>query len=195
MILIILFVSISFVQCRDIRAISIKDEPPYPVSRGTPLSKNLNLICINGHKMGVKCVCKAGFSGEFCQNKMYCQDFNRTSDGSCEACMENYEGNFCDTPICKHGTVDKSVQKCNCTEPYSGEFCNKFVKADVLLFHNQKMRSFGPLGFLFIIPMALIYYCCEKDSEKRKVQRYAKILEGEEFEVSHKAVKNILNEK
>uniref|UniRef100_A0A0N4Z0I8 EGF-like domain-containing protein n=1 Tax=Parastrongyloides trichosuri TaxID=131310 RepID=A0A0N4Z0I8_PARTI len=187
-----LFFIVTFIQST---ILPIKNEPPYPVSRGTPLVKNNNLICVNGHKSGLKCICKPGFSGEFCQNKMYCINYNRTNEGECDGCLDHYEGSYCDVPICKHGKASEKDQKCICDEPYSGEFCDKFNKADVLLFHNQKMRMFGPIGFLAIIPMALIYYCCEKDSKKRKIRRYAKILEGEEFEVCHKAVKKILEDK
>ncbi|CEF63364.1 Epidermal growth factor-like domain-containing protein [Strongyloides ratti] len=194
---ILVIISIIILQSIDINSLSIpiKNEPPYPVVRGTQISKNSNLICINGLKSGTKCLCKPGYSGESCQNKMFCQNFNLTRDGLCESCMDNYEGDFCDTPICKHGKTNVGDQKCICDSPYSGEFCDKINKADVLLYHNQKMRMFGPIGFLALIPMALFYYCCERGSKKRKLQRYAKILEGEQFDVCPKAVKTILDEK
>jgi hypothetical protein len=92
---------------------------------------------------------------------MYCNSYERESNGSCVSCAPNFTGPDCIDIECEHGEPDKYEQKCVCIPPYKGDFCNKLETEDVYLLYNTRVAVLGPLGALSIIPMILLYYCCE----------------------------------
>uniref|UniRef100_A0A7E4ZTF6 EGF-like domain-containing protein n=1 Tax=Panagrellus redivivus TaxID=6233 RepID=A0A7E4ZTF6_PANRE len=127
------------------------------------------LICVNGTAKHGACECDKNFVGRHCERKMFCRSNERDRDGSCLSCQENYEGIYCDRPICKNGQEDEFEPRCVCNKPYSGEFCDKLVTSDVYHFYNTKMvQAIGPLGALTLIPLFLIYYGCEYLAQKRQ---------------------------
>uniref|UniRef100_A0AC34QLM5 EGF-like domain-containing protein n=1 Tax=Panagrolaimus sp. JU765 TaxID=591449 RepID=A0AC34QLM5_9BILA len=156
-----------------------------------------NLVCVHGEEYAGKCQCKPGYLGHHCELKAYCKSNDRNSDGSCHACQENYEGNYCEKIICEHGIPDENEQKCICEQPYSGTYCRNLTTADVYLYYNSKMvNSIGPFGAITIIPLILIYYGCESLARKRQVKRIGQLLSGNQnVSIDSQALKNLLDDK
>uniref|UniRef100_A0A914P6W7 EGF-like domain-containing protein n=1 Tax=Panagrolaimus davidi TaxID=227884 RepID=A0A914P6W7_9BILA len=150
-------------------------------------------VCLNGRELtDGKCQCNYNYTGENCERAMHCLGKSRSSNGSCIDCKEHYYGEYCDLLNCTNGIQDEYYQKCICDKPYSGDFCDQLVTADVYLFYNSKMM--GPFGALTIIPLLLIYYGCESKAQKRQVKRIGDMMSDQNVNVDSEAVKNLLDD-
>ncbi|RCN51429.1 EGF-like domain protein [Ancylostoma caninum] len=139
-----------------------------------------NKSCVNGELEGDRCFCKDGWTGVLCHRRMNCDGFERHSNGSCIMCGEGWIGPDCDIIDCSgHGTPNYDLTSCKCEKPYSGKFCEKFLRKDVYSFYNNKVVSrIGALGALTCIPLVVIYATCDRYAKRRRQERVEKHLEG-----------------
>uniref|UniRef100_A0A915E6Y4 EGF-like domain-containing protein n=1 Tax=Ditylenchus dipsaci TaxID=166011 RepID=A0A915E6Y4_9BILA len=154
------------------------------------------IICENGSEVNGACLCKQGYAGAHCERKMHCLSFERTRNGSCFSCKENFEGDRCEHIFCEHGQEAEFEQKCICERPFTGAHCNELITRDVYFFYNSRVATIGPLGALILIPMFLIYYGCEHYAKKRQVHRIEKIwMDQTNVSVDSDRIKSLLAEK
>lgn len=135
------------------------------------------MICVHGSAVGGRCVCEQGWAGTNCHRQMHCASFERTANGSCTNCMSNYSGDRCEYLECQNGGEEMGEQdepKCNCPNPYSGQFCEELLTKNIYFFYNSKVATLGPLGLISVIPMIGVYVLCERFARKRQVRRIEK---------------------
>ncbi|CAI5451098.1 unnamed protein product [Caenorhabditis angaria] len=135
--------------------------------------------CINGSPEGDKCYCIDGWTGDFCHRPMHCGGYERQQNGSCTECEKGWVGPDCDIINCNGvGTPNGDLTKCNCNEPYTGDYCEFAETKDIYRWYNNFTSSIGPIGIITIIPLALIYMCCEHFAKKRQLRRVEQHLNG-----------------
>ncbi|CAL2044459.1 unnamed protein product [Caenorhabditis brenneri] len=135
--------------------------------------------CINGTPEGDRCFCVEGWTGTLCHRKMMCAGFERLQNGSCIECQVGWAGSDCDIIDCHgNGMPNYDLTECTCTVPYSGKYCEIADTKDIYKWYNNFTSSIGPIGILTIIPLALIYMCCEHFAKKRQLRRVEQHLNG-----------------
>nr|CAD2194573.1 unnamed protein product [Meloidogyne enterolobii] len=137
--------------------------------------QNKLIICYKGRVVRGVCVCDQNYIGKFCEREMHCLGFERTENGSCYNCKENFWGINCDRPKCKHGGKENNyTQKCQCISPHSGVHCEVLRVEDVYYHYNTRAYIIGPIGVLLIIPMVICFIVCERNARKRQINRIQK---------------------
>ncbi|CAJ0941334.1 unnamed protein product, partial [Mesorhabditis belari] len=153
--------------------------------------------CVNGTLANGICLCDFGYTGTMCHRKMNCDTLERLPNGSCEPCVKGWAGADCDRIDCgENGAPNGDHTRCRCEDPYSGEYCDVLKTGDVLHSYNRYFTTIGPLGVIFVIPLALMVRACNKASAKlrtAKVERHLEthIVKGMDLDpkVIHKLLK------
>ncbi|UMM32380.1 hypothetical protein L5515_006197 [Caenorhabditis briggsae] len=145
--------------------------------------------CINGEPKGDRCLCNEGWTGTLCHRTMQCAGFERLQNGSCFECQAGWAGPDCDIIDCHgNGVPNYDLTECTCSVPYSGKYCEIADTKDIYKWYNNFTSSIGPIGILTIIPLALIYMCCEHFAKKRQLRRVEQHLNGVYITSGRKAV-------
>ncbi|CAD6188090.1 unnamed protein product [Caenorhabditis auriculariae] len=154
--------------------------------------------CINGTPEGDSCFCNDGWTGIFCHRRMNCSGYERLNNGSCVECARGWKGPDCDEIDCIGGKPNYDITECRCEEPYSGRYCELQDTKDIYKWYNNASSSIGPIGVLTIIPLALIYFFCDRCAKKRQLRRVEDHLNGtmpREKVINADVLKELLEEK
>lgn len=105
-------------------------------------------------------------------------------------------GTECDFIDCGDHGSPVNATKCECSKPFSGDFCDELTTKDVYLFYNSRMYKMGPLGFLVIIPLLAVLLGCKRSAQKRQVKRVEKAIEEmHKTDVDSEVLENLLTKK
>ncbi|KAK0419428.1 hypothetical protein QR680_014139 [Steinernema hermaphroditum] len=134
---------------------------------------NRTVRCEYGQVLNGKCKCRDGYVGQYCELKMHCEGFSRTTEGHCVSCRTGWTSSYCELVDCgANGVRDHlNATTCHCTPPYSGYFCTEQTTKNVYLHYNKMMYSLGPVGVIIVLPLMIFIACCKRDSSKRQKRR------------------------
>uniref|UniRef100_A0A0N5ATJ3 EGF-like domain-containing protein n=1 Tax=Syphacia muris TaxID=451379 RepID=A0A0N5ATJ3_9BILA len=88
--------------------------------------------------------------------------------------------------------LNEITNECNCSEPYSGEFCEELKRERVLHYYNKKGTQLGAIGGLIILPLIILQWSCNALERRRKVKRVGKAIE-DEMKLKRSAAQNQKN--